>query len=66
MNEDEIFQLSQKIRDVLETEGDIVYIITSLYDYYVEKYGGVPLENFTLEYHEEYYCHQCGAKLKGD
>lgn len=65
MNEEERYELTNRIEDVFETEGDLLYVVTALYDRYYDMYGKTPIRKFKLQYNEEEFCHQCGVKLNG-
>lgn len=63
MNEEERFEVLCRIEDVFETQTDLLYVVTALYDRYRDLYGKTPIKNFKLKYDGDEFCHQCGVKL---
>lgn len=63
MKEYERFEITERIQDVFETQDDLLYIVTALYDRYKDLYGEEPIKNFKLQYEGVRFCHQCGAEI---
>ena len=63
MNEDERFEVTNRIEDIFETENDLLYVVTALYDRFKVLYGKAPIEDFDLKYEGASFCHQCGVEL---